>query len=667
MEVKKLLREHDRKIYLIIIGILSLTLLFFKPILGLIAIGILAILIYSYIRRIGQKEEEWIEYIENLSSKFDSTTKHAVFNMPFPLVMLDKEGCMTWYNTDFKKMIDDPRTLLNNNISKFIEDIDMEEILERDEDDPLEIKYKDDYYEVYFNIIEDEKVVSKSEKIIVLYWIKDTKYMETLIKCRNKELVPCLAYVDNYDEVKNTTPEVNRPQVLAEIDSVINNYVAQHNGIVRKYENDRYFIIFERQDIEAIKDKKFDILDSIREIDLGNTIPVTLSIGVGIGGDTPEISYEYSRGAIDITLGRGGDQAVVKNRDNISFYGGKTKAIEKRNKVKSRVMSHALRELIDQSEQVFIMGHKGADMDSFGASIGILRAVLNREKPGYIVLNEINPAIENIYSRMLEEVPEYEEHILTEDEALRSIERKDLLVVVDNHKPSFTEASSLLEETERVVLIDHHRRGAEFIEDPILLYLEPYASSTCELVTEILFYMEDKLNMLKFDADALLSGITVDTKNFTFQTGVRTFEAASILKRAGADTTKVSELFRDDYDTFLNKAQVISKSKIYHDQIAISRLEKNIEESVLIAAQGANSLLNIDGIEASFVLTQLDDQIHISGRSLGKLSVQIILEKLGGGGHLTSAGTQINNVSIDKAEEMLLGAIEEYLMEGDDE
>ena len=482
----------------------------------------------------------------------------------------------------------------------------------------------------------------------------------------NEKLVVCVAQVDNYDEVKNNTEEVNRPIVLAEIDKKINRFVLEIEGFVRKYENDKYLIIFENKYLLELEKRKFDILDSIREIDLGNKIPITLSMGVGVNGKDPSQSYEYSRAAIDIALGRGGDQVVVKKIDNLNFYGGKTKAVEKRNKVRSRVISHALRQLIDQSENVFIMGHKNGDMDSFGASIGILRAVRNRNKMGYIVLRGSNPSIKNVYNRVKKEQPDIINSIITPEEAENLADKSSLLVVVDNHKPSFTEAPELLDIIDKVVVIDHHRRAAEFIEDPILTYLESYASSTCELVTEILYYMSDKMELTNLEADALLAGISVDTKNFTFQTGVRTFEAASILKRAGADTTAVRQLFRDDYKTFILKAEVVKAAHITHDAIAISRFPVDMEDSILIAAQAANELLSINEVYASFVLTLSEGKVHVSGRSLGDISVQLILEKMGGGGHLTSAGTQLDNVTIDEGEEILVKAIDEYLREGEE-
>lgn len=665
MDNKNLFKWKDTKLYLIIIGCLIIIIAYYQPLLALIWAIALAYLIYHYNKTIHDKEREWTKYIESLAEEFDSATKHAVFNMPFPLVILEADGTISWYNTRFSTMIDE-EDILNEKIEEFIPKIRVEEIIKKDDISPIDIEYKNKYYKVHYNIVDIKKSISQKGNIIMLYWVDDTDRIVLENRYEDEKLGICIAYVDNYDEVKSNTPEVNRPLVLAEIDKIISAYATKYNGFMRKYENDKYLLIFENKNLQIIQQKKFDILDRIREIDKGNTIPVTLSMGVGLNGENPNETYEYAKAAIDIALGRGGDQAVVKENNNLSFYGGKTKAIEKRNKVKSRVISHALRQLIDQSEKVFVMGHRNADMDSFGASIGIARAAKNRNKKGYIVLSGVNPSIKNIYERMEAEAPEYLKLILTPEEAIQKLDESSLLVVVDNHKPSYTEAPELLELTDKIVLIDHHRRGAEFIEDPILTYLEPYASSTCELVTEILYYMSDKMEIGRFEADALLAGITVDTKNFTFQTGVRTFEAASILKRAGADTTSVRQLFRDDFNTFLYKAEVIKNSRILFEKVAIGRLEKDMEDSVLIAAQSANDLLNINGVEASFVLTIFEGKIHISGRSLGDISVQLILEKLGGGGHLTSAGTQMEGITMDEAEKYLIKSIEEYFEEGDE-
>ena len=664
MKEKKPVILSDTTIYLIIIALLLIILAFYQPILSVVGLLLLGYLIFHNIKSISRERKEFTKYIEGLTDEFESATKHAIFNMPFPLVMLGEGGKITWYNTSFLNMMDADE-LLNHDISNFIPEIRINDIDDEDEIGPIKVKCQGKNYMVYPNFIDTSKTESKNNKIIMLYWVENTEFVNLKESYENEKLVSIIAYVDNYDDVKTNTAEISRPVLLAEIDKNINSYFGRYGGIVRKYENDKYFIVIEKSAFRTIEEKKFDILDQMRELDIGNTIPITLSIGVGVDGNNPDDSYKRSSGAIDVALGRGGDQAVVQFENQLSFYGGKTKAVEKRNKVKARVIGYALRELIDGAETVFVMGHKNPDMDSFGSGIGVLRAVADRDKMGYLVISGENPSIKNIYDKMRIDQPELLKHIITPEEAIDIADPTNLLVVVDNHKPSFTEAPELLDIIPKVVVIDHHRRGAEFIKDPVLTYLESYASSASELVTEVLSYMGNKINLTKFEAEALLAGITVDTKNFSFQTGVRTFEAASILKRAGADTVAVRQFFRDDYNTFLYKAEVIKSSKIIFDMIAIGRLEDEMDDSLLIAAQSANELLNINGVEASFVMTYLNNKLHISGRSLGNISVQLILERLGGGGHLTSAGTQLSDVTMDEAEVILEKAIDNFLREGE--
>lgn len=659
----KLFTWSDIKLYLIVMTLMVVTVAFFQPIIAFILALILVYIAYYSKQKIEQKKKDLNKYTEGLGRDFDSATKYAIFNMPFPIVFIDDDGLITWYNTPFLALIEED-DLINKSISEIVPSFNLTEMRKKNDNEYLEIEYMDKSFNVYPNFLPD-KISSGSGKLTVLYWVEDTEYEDLKRTFVREKAVVVLVDVDNYDDVKNTTPDTHRPIVLAEIDQIINAYFAQHGGLVRKFENDKFLVVINQAGLEAIKTKKFDLLDQIRELDMGNTIPITLSIGACQSEGSILGSYANASAAIDIALGRGGDQVVVNNGSNFDFYGGKSKALEKRNKVKARVIADALRQLIDQSDQVFVMGHKNPDMDSIGASIGVMRAIDNRDKPAFLVLNAINPSIRNIMERMESHSPEMLQRIIKSEEALSIANKESLLIVVDNHKPSMTEEPELLEIIPKVVVIDHHRRGAEFIKDPVLVYLEPYASSASELVTEVLTYMTNEPDLTKFEAEALLAGIMVDTKNFSFQTGVRTFEAASVLKRAGADTTVVKQLFRDDLSTFKNKSMVIQSSKIIFENIAIGRLEEKMDDAILISAQAANELLNINGVEASFVLSQLEDKIHISGRSLGSISVQLILEKLGGGGHLTSAGAQVEKLPIDDAEKLLVETIENYLKEGE--
>lgn len=664
MDNKNIFRWSDNKIYLIVVALMSIIIGIYQPVFGMIGALVSIYLVYHTFVQANKNNREIIKHIENLSDSFESATKHAIFNMPFPLVIIDEKGSIKWYNTPFLDMVIE-EDILNERIYDLFPKFALEDLLNTKEGDSLEIKYDKEHYLVYPNFVDSRRTSGSGEKLTILYWVHNTDYVNLERRYREQQTIVALAYVDNYDDVRSNTPDINRPLLLAEIDKRVVEYFSGYEALVRKYENDKYLIIMNNKALEDIQEKRFDLLDEIRELKIGNTIPITLSMGVSATGANLMESHINAKAAIDIALGRGGDQAVLNKEGVYDFYGGKSKALEKRNKVRSRVIGYALRQLIDQADTVFVMGHKNPDMDSFGASIGILRGIRNRNKNGYIVLGGENPSIKNICDKLKNEQAELLDFIIPSAKAEDLISEDSLMILVDNHKPSFTEAPELLELVKKVVIIDHHRRGAEFVTDPVLVYLEPYASSASELVTEILSYMTDNINLTKFEAEALLAGITVDTKNFSFQTGVRTFEAASILKRAGADTISVRQLFRDEFDIFLYRAEVIRKSKIIYDKIAIGKLENETKDSLLIAAQSANELLDINGVEASFVLAHNDDRIHISGRSLGNISVQLILEDLGGGGHLTSAGTQLLGVEITEAEEMLIKSIEKYLEEGD--
>ena len=542
MKIKKIFEWQDNYVYLLVILALMIIISFYEPILSILGVLALGYLLFFTIKSKYNEEKQLKKRIEGLGAEFDSATKHAIFNMPFPLVILDEFKNISWYNTPFLKMMGEI-DLLNIGLSTLINGVNLDGIYKDNDMTPLTIEYNEKNYTVFPNLVDTKKTASNNNMIVMLYWVDSTNLVKLEKNYKDEKSVVMLMYVDNYDDVKNNTPEVNRPSLLAEIDKTINTYFNKYNGIVRKYENDKYLIIIENMGFENIQSRKFDILDQTRELNVGNTIPITLSIGVAAEGDNPFEAHKKARAAIDVALGRGGDQAVVQIGNQLSFFGGKTKAVEKRNKVKARVIGYALRQLIDQADRVFIMGHKNPDMDSFGAGIGVLSAVNDRNKEGYLILKGENPSIKNIYEKMIKEQPELLAQIITPEAALEIAGEKSLMIVLDNHKPSFTEAPEVLDLIPKVVVIDHHRRGVEFIKDPVLTYLEPYASSTCELVTEVLSYMSDKINLTKFEAEALMSGITVDTKNFSFQTGVRTFEAASILKRAGADTTVVRQLF----------------------------------------------------------------------------------------------------------------------------
>jgi len=658
------LLKPDTKIYLWIITILVAILALYNIKVGIFGVLILVYLQFYNWRSNKQRNKRWQKYIENLSSDIDSAARYAILNLPMPLTLIDFDGKITWYNSKFSESIDS-KDILGQNITKVVPHFEVEKAIKGEE--LISIKLREKYYDVLSNVV---KISEEERYIMMLYWIDVTDYHNLKTMYRDEKSIVTLIEVDNYDEVLAETKEEKRPFLKAEINNKINVWASRMNGLIKKYQEDKYIVIFENKFLDNLEAKRFSILDDIRqinsEINGENSTPVTLSIGVGVHGKNFLKLEEYAYSALELALGRGGDQAVVRKKGNFEFYGGKTKAVEKRNRVKARIIAHAFRPLIDESKKILIMGHAYPDMDSFGAAIGVHRAIINRGKEPYIVLNEITEPIKNIYE-VFKDRPEYK--FITSEEAIEIAEETGtdtMLVVVDTHRPSFTECPELLNIVDRVALIDHHRMGTEFIENPSLRYLEPYASSTCELVSEILQYMGSKMNLEKYEAEALLAGITVDTKNFTFKTGVRTFEAAALLRRFGADTTVVRQLFQDDLKTFVAKSNIVSNAKIVSDDIAVSIYTEDIENAQLIGAQGADDLLNIRGIKCSFVIVRnLENTIFISGRSLGDINVQVILEKIGGGGHMTVAGAQFRESTLEEVKEKLLGAIEEYIKEGE--
>ena len=646
--------------------ILILILLFIRPLYGLLGILGLAYVAFLAYNKINSKNEENLKNLENLNKRFDSLTKQAIFDMPFPLVVTDEKAKILWYNTPFINLFNE-KDVIDSDLENLIGDIDIANILNSNGERTIPVELNKRFFNIYTNVVENKSEKGEG-KSVLFYLVDNTAYQNLKNKYNDDFAIVAKVEVDNFDEAISSAPSEIRPLLIAEIDSTISQYFEEYDALVRKSDEDLYLVVMNFKSLRAIKEKKFDILDDLRDLNKGNSIPITLSIGVSSFGLNFKDAYVESDSSLDLALGRGGDQAVVKVEDNYEFFGGKSKAVEKRNKVKARVIGEALKQLIERSENVYIMGHKNPDMDAIGAAIGCLRATLNRNKEGYIVLEKSNPSIDNLIDRMKEEEPEIYEKVISRETALNRIKHSSLLVLVDNHKPSFTECPELLDKTNQIVVIDHHRRGKEFVDNPVLQYVEPYASSTCELITEMLTYMSSDLNLTHFEADALMSGIVVDTKNFSFQTGVRTFEAASVLKRAGANMIKVKALFQDDLDTMVYRAEVIHNTKMIHDNIAVSRFDKESNNSVLVAAQAADALLDINGIDASFVLTINDGKTHISGRSRGEVvSVQLILEKIGGGGHLNMAGAQLDTTDLDEAEKILTEAIDEYLTDNKSE
>ncbi|MDU3198924.1 MAG: DHH family phosphoesterase [Anaerococcus hydrogenalis] len=658
--MKEKLKYFTKENYLFILAlplVISIILFFYEKIFATIGI-ILVVVLYFYIRKIDEHNEDFFQsYIDEMDYSFDEITKNIVFQMPFPIVILEEGKIIKWHNSNFKELFE-AKNLIGKSINSFVSDFN-EIDFSKESDKAITVNIYDKTFEFYYSTIKREKY---GKELTFVYGIDNTSDENIKKIFKDRRLVVLSMYIDNYDDLRQSTKASDRSSLTGEIDRIIMNYFEKYGAMVRKYENDRYMVMIHYDDYVKIYESKFKILDLVREVKKGNSIEPTLSVGVGLSGSKPIDIYEESRVSIDIALSRGGDQVVIKEGDNYEYYGGKSKATEKISKVRSRVISQALKRMVENSSKVFVMGHNNPDMDSFGSALGIYEGIKSIGKDCYFVLNGVNKPIENIYNKTIEDLEGFRENIVTEIRALELMDQGSLVIVTDNHRKNSTEAPSILDKTDQIVIIDHHRRGNDYIRNATISYIEPYASSASELVTEILNYFDESFKARVPVAEALLAGLTVDTKNFVYQTGVRTFEAASILKRWGADSIIIKRMFKDDFQIVKYKSEVIADSTVVNDFIAIGHFNREMDGSTLIASQAADDLLNIKGVRASFVLTKSNDRIHISGRSLGDISVQLILERIGGGGHLTSAATQLD-MSIDEAEVMLKKAIKEYLEE----
>ena len=502
----------------------------------------------------------------------------------------------------------------------------------------------------------------KDEYIITIYFVDDTKLVELESLFEDKDIYIGLIMIDNYEEVIQRIADDEKPQLMAEIEKKLYDWASDYNGLILKSERDTFVCIFEKKYIREIEEKKFDILDIIKEAQASDKMQFTLSIAISNDGTSNLEKYKTAQAALDIVLGRGGDQAVVHEGDKYTFFGGRTQELEKRTKVKARIIAHALEGLITESSKVMIMGHNNSDMDCIGASMGLYRLVKTLNKDAYIV---VNPQGKNL-STFLQELAtdeQYDGIIVDSQTAISNIDDDTLLVIVDTNKKNYVESPELLAKAKKIVVVDHHRRSPDYIESATLTFHEVYASSASELVTELIEYAESAPELNNLEAEALYAGIMMDTKTFTFKTGVRTFEAAAYLRKCGVDIIKVKKWFQSDLDTYNKISNIIGKAELVYDSIAISVYDEEDKESNIVCAKAADELLTISNITASFVLGKMDDKICISGRSIGDINVQVILEKLGGGGHITLAGAQVEGMDMDEVKQELINRINEYFSE----
>lgn len=617
--------------------------------------------------------------VVNFAISYSGVQKGYMNEFALANIVVDGSGKIRWVNEAFEELVEkmegdqDFGRLVDKNINAIIPGLSHESLPSEVEDKTE--KYIDVDGRVYNVLIKHLRVewsdleatnllsVKNQEEQLLygIYFFDVTAEKSLERKNEEQKAVTALIYIDNYEEVLNSVEDVRRPLLVALIDRNLSKFANKIDGVLKKFEKDKYVLVFQRKYMTDLKENKFGILDEIREIDLGNELPVTMSIGVGINDYSYLQSVEFARIAIDLALGRGGDQAVVKKNDKFSFYGGKTRGVEKSTRVKARIKAYAFRELIEESDRVIIMGHKRQDLDSLGAAVGVYACAKLLDKPANIVINDITSSVKALHTKIVDNEVYPDDVFVTGQEALSYVDEKTLLVVVDVNRPVYTEYMELLSYVKNVVVFDHHRVSSDPIENPVLSYVESYASSTCEMVTEILRYISDKVKLEPIEADALLAGITVDTKNFVVKTGVKTFEAAAFLRRNGADVIRVRGFFKNDMASYKAKATAVRDCIIYKDEIAISVCPSDIDNPSLIAAQAADELLNIAGIKASFVLSDIDGTIYISARSLDTINVQLIMEQMGGGGHLSVAGAQVADASVETVIEKLKDVLDESL------
>ena len=611
-----------------------------------------------------KRKSELSERLKDLTLNVNTTAKTTLINSPFPLVMVETNGNIIWKSEKFVTAFEDINIndYLNEILSRIKDDIEKNDKKEKGNIN-TEVIIENSNYKILGSYIKSHKTSLKENEYTTILYFIDQTYTKKLEKIETEnDLSVGIIMIDNYEEITQRISSEIKPQLMAKIEQCIYKWASKYDALIIKSDRDTFYCIIEKKYLEKAKDEKLSILDDIKNISIPDAIQATLSISFSNDGNNNIEKAESARAVLDIALGRGGDQAIIKNSGKYEFFGGRTQEIEKRTKVKARIVSHALKELILESDNVILMGHSNGDMDSIGSAMGLYRLTKTLGKEAKIV-NETSGIGIDRFIETAKHTSEYTECFITKQDALSFITNNTLLIVVDTNKKTYVEAPELLESVSKVVVVDHHRRSTDYIENAMLTFHEVYASSTAELVTEILEYSQTDLELTQVEIEALYAGIMLDTKNFTFKTGVRTFEAAAYLRKCGVDIIKVKKWFQSDLETYQTISEIVSKSEIVNDTIAISIYEKEDSNANIVAAKAADELLTISGITASFVLGKIGDKIYISGRSIGDINVQLILEKLGGGGHITLAGAQIENMNIEEAKQELINRINEYMFE----
>lgn len=643
---------------------------------GVIGIGytILYLMIAGLINFSGRRKlkKDLIEFATN----YGEMQMRMMKTLTVPFAILSEDGHMLWGNDEFVSVIVNKKAA-RRNIANIFEEITLDSLPDTDEVKVVHVRTEDKYYRVVMRLVESDNAgdgdtvktdinqLMDNSRLISVFLYDETDIMELEQKREAENLVVGLLYIDNYDELIDSIDEIRQSLIMALIDRKINKYMQGIDAISKKLEKDKFLFMFKQSYLSEICSNRFAILEEIRDINLGNESSATISIGIGVGRDTFVERYDLARAAIDLALGRGGDQAVVKSIDQEKFYGGKSVQIERNTRVKARVKAHALKELIEGKERVVVMGHSIGDVDSFGASIGIYRIAKTLNRKANVVLNEVSQSVKPIRDRFY--TKEYEEDmIITCDEAKELVDENTVLVIVDVNRASYTECPELIEQAQSVVVIDHHRQAGDAIDKAVLFYIEPYASSASEMVAEISQYIGSGLKLKSAEAEAMYAGIMIDTNYFSNKTGVRTFEAMAYLRRNGADAVRIRKAFREDIDEYKIRAAAIQDTELYEGVFAIAESKsEGIESPTVFASKIANSLLDISNVKASFVLTKYRGKVYISARSIDEVNVQVMMERLGGGGHINMAGAQLENVEVEEAKNMIKQEIDSMIEEGE--
>lgn len=653
------------KVYLVVIAIILIILDIIKPLMIIPSIITYTIILVYTIWSNNKRKAEISEHINELTLSVDKAAQSTIINSPFPLVVIETNGNIIWKSSKFIKEFAniDIGTVLNDIIKELKINI-TEHGNEKDNSICESIKIKEKTYKIIadYTKIREKDHKNESEYMSIIYFLDETNHIQLLEEYNNSKTCIGILVLDNYEELMQRVTEEEKLKVVADAEKNIYSWVNKYNGLLIKSERDSYVCIFDQYNVEKIKEGKFEILDEIKEIKTQDNIQLTLSIAISQNETSNLEEYKSAKAIIDIALGRGGDQAIIKQNGKYYFFGGRTIEVEKRTRVKARIVAQAMAELMKSSSNVIIMGHANSDIDAIGASMGLYRLAANMDKQVYIV-NETNGTSLDVFIEDLRDTNKYNDILINKNEALNLINPETLLIIVDTDRKNYVEVPDLLDKTDKIAVIDHHRRGTDYIENAILTFHEVYASSSCELVTELIEYAEKPVKLENIEVEALYAGIMMDTKNFTFKTGVRTFEAAAYLRKCGVDIIRVKKWFQSDLETYNKIADIVAKSEIVNETIAISIYEKEDTDTNITCAKAADELLTISNITASFVIGKMDNKVYISGRSIGDINVQLILEKLGGGGHITIAGAQIEGMTQEEVKQELINRINEYFTE----